>query len=158
MEEPATWNIAAENAVSTIEELVRKKPKIAISDLRDRLDKFIDSMYSAPGGNSNAITHFAQIGADSWELSTKAGFHLSVPYVTNVLVKKQRDYGPENIARFQRQGLLIRLHDKVARLENLAANERDPNNESIEDTYLDIVGYTAIGVMWERRQFLLPLK
>ena len=73
------------------------------------------------------------------------------------LVKKQRDYGPENISRFGRQGLLIRCHDKVARLENLLASGKTPENESIHDTYMDIVGYSAIGIMWESRTFLLPL-
>ena len=78
--------------------------------------------------------------------------------VTDVLVKKQRDYGPENIRRFGRQGILIRMHDKIARLENLLATGATPNNESIADTFLDIIGYSAIGIMWESGTFLLPLR
>jgi hypothetical protein len=52
---------------------------------------------------------------------------------------------------------MVRLHDKVARLENLTSSGKSPNNESIEDTFLDIIGYCAIGIMWEQRNFLLPL-
>ena len=52
----------------------------------------------------------------------------------------------------------MRCHDKVARLKNLYGSDFEPNNESIEDTLLDIVGYSAIGIMWESGTFLLPLK
>ena len=41
----------------------------------------------------------------------------------------------------------MRLHDKVARLENLLDSGRLPENEAVEDTYLDIVGYSTIGLM-----------
>ena len=50
---------------------------------------------------------------------------------------------------------MVRLHDKVARLENLLGSSRTPNNESIEDNVLDLVGYACIGMMWERKTFLL---
>jgi len=52
------------------------------------------------------------------------------------------------------------MHDKVARLENLLSSDDGggkPNNESIEDNLMDVVGYAAIGMMWESRLFLLPL-
>ena len=77
--------------------------------------------------------------------------------ITATLVRKQHDYGHENIARFGRQGLLVRVHDKIARLKNLSRPDRDAKNEAIEDTYMDIIGYCAIGMMWERNWFLLEL-
>lgn len=73
------------------------------------------------------------------------------------LCRKQNDYGHENIARFGRLGLLVRVHDKIARLNNLLAKGGVPQNESIEDTYVDIVGYSAIGMMVERGWFGLQL-
>jgi hypothetical protein len=97
-------------------------------------------------------------------LTLQWGFHayylVTLNTLSNTLVKKQRDYGHENIARFGRQGLLIRTHDKIARLENLTKVARSyaAQNESITDTVLDIAGYSTIGVMWERGTFLLPLK
>jgi hypothetical protein len=50
------------------------------------------------------------------------------------------------------------VHDKIARLENLISKEVDPNNESIYDTVMDIIGYSAIGIMWERNEFMLDLE
>lgn len=77
--------------------------------------------------------------------------------ILETLIKKQRDYGHGNILRFGRVGILIRTHDKLARLSNLLLTQNSPENESITDTYTDIVGYSAIGMMLERRWFGLPL-
>ena len=78
-------------------------------------------------------------------------------YILATLCRKQNDYGHENISRFGRLGLLVRVHDKIARLNNLLARGGAPENESIEDTYVDIVGYSAIGMMVERGWFGLQL-
>ena len=56
--------------------------------------------------------------------------------------------------------MMVRMHDKIARLENLLSKPDGgvkPENESIEDNLMDVIGYAAIGIMWESRQFLLPL-
>jgi hypothetical protein len=84
-------------------------------------------------------------------------FKIKEETLVKTLIRKQRDYGPENIRRFGRQGLMVRMHDKIARLENLTLKKDDPNNESIDDTVMDIAGYAAIGIMWESQKFLLPL-
>lgn len=79
-------------------------------------------------------------------------------FITKTLIKKQTDYGSGNISRFGRDGLLVRCHDKIARLKNLhLVRGGESANESITDTYTDIIGYSAIGMMWERGWFLLPL-
>lgn len=77
--------------------------------------------------------------------------------ILETLIKKQKDYGHENISRFGRYGLLVRTHDKLARLINLQKTKNNPENESVTDTYTDIVGYSAIGMMLERGWFGLPL-
>jgi hypothetical protein len=67
-----------------------------------------------------------------------------------VLIKKQIDYGPKNISNAPggpMMGLAVRLHDKISRLANLLENNIEPNNESIEDTFLDIANYGMIGLM-----------
>jgi hypothetical protein len=71
---------------------------------------------------------------------------------------KQRDYGPENIRRFGFKGIEIRLWDKVARLENLAAKGHMPTNEPIIDTYDDMLGYCLIALMLADGTFILPLE
>jgi len=153
-----TWNESAESAVDTIYALVRPRAKVSVGGIRKTLDDFIASLFDRPAGNTAAVAYFSNIGADAAELAENLGFDLNKKSVTKILIKKQRDYGPENIARFGRKGLLVRLHDKVARLENLSAQGSSPENEAVVDTYLDIIGYCAIGIMWETKQFLLPLK
>lgn len=67
-----------------------------------------------------------------------------------VLMKKHEDYGPSNIADAPGgpiNGLAVRLHDKVARLNNLLSTGRTPNNESIYDTFLDVANYGLIGML-----------
>ena len=78
-------------------------------------------------------------------------------FVAHTLCEKQRDYGPNNIARFGHKGLILRLHDKVARLENLIASGESARNESVDDTYMDIVGYSVIGLMLMDGSFFFPL-
>jgi len=58
--------------------------------------------------------------------------------------KKQHDYGPSNISKFGVQGVLVRTNDKLERLINLYKNDRDPENESIEDTWQDLSVYGVI--------------
>lgn len=156
---PQTWQEAAELAVKEIFEQKRKRQRADLEQLRSDLDDFIESLFHSPTGYTVARSRWAVIGGDAVEMGDTIGCEwLSPKYVLNILVKKQRDYGPENIRRFGRQGLLVRMHDKVARLENLLNNDGSPENESIHDTVLDIIGYAAIGIMWEQQHFLLPLQ
>ena len=72
----------------------------------------------------------------------------------SLLDKKQKDYGPKNIARFGVRGLSVRLYDKVERLANLQMDkEEDPKNESLEDTFKDIANYGIIGLMLLKDQW-----
>jgi hypothetical protein len=77
--------------------------------------------------------------------------------VIDTVIAKQRDYGKENITRFGQFGLIVRVHDKLARLEHLAATAADPRNESRADTVLDLVGYSVLGILLAREHFDLPL-
>lgn len=88
-------------------------------------------------------------GLDTWMLREDT---------LSTLIKKQTDYGHHNIARFGRHGILVRCHDKIARLKNLHLTRGgNAANEALSDTYVDIMGYSAIGMMWERGWFLLSL-
>jgi hypothetical protein len=101
------------------------------------------------------------MGAESIAYCRSKQIPIDFNVITNTLIKKQKDYGPKNISRFGLNGLVIRAHDKVARVENLLSkpnsNETAVNDESIYDTLLDISGYAAIAMMWVNRDFLLPL-
>lgn len=153
-----TWNKASLSALQNIFSLVLSTSKTDTERIRQSLDEFISSMYDRPGGKERAMAWFGSVGADAIGVAKARGIVFEIDEVHRTLVRKQRDYGPENIRRFGRQGLMIRLHDKVARLENLDGGGRGPENESVVDTFLDIVGYCAIGIMWERDEFLLPLE
>ncbi len=79
---------------------------------------------------------------------------------------KQQDYGSSNITiggdmsnakdkKFAMLGLAIRMNDKMQRLLNLVKEDREPNNESLEDTLIDISTYALMMIIvnkgvWEK--------
>lgn len=81
--------------------------------------------------------------------------------VADLVISKQRDYGTKNILNSPfgaEQGIITRLYDKVSRLINLISNKQNPSNESIEDTWKDVIGYSLVALMISRGCFELPLK
>lgn len=156
--DPTIWEEAAEDALGQIFDAVDRSPSRLV-DIRETLEGLIDNCFDADEEWTRAetIIRWTMIGATAINLSAVRKEILRKGFVLPVLIRKQRDYGHENIRRFGRKGLIVRLHDKVARLENLLESGKEPSNESIKDTLLDIVGYSAIGIMWEEDHFLLPL-
>ena len=81
--------------------------------------------------------------------------------VVLTVIRKQKDYGHHNIAMFGITGLVIRIHDKIARAENILSKQNMENavpGESLYDTFLDIVGYSIIALMWLDNTFMLKLE
>ena len=172
--EPLTWEGSAKNKLFRIARPVpllgrntQKSPKTAgqlVPQLRRNLDFLIDNyLQSTSASDSSVFVQFWELLAadafaelqlldSSWEVP-----EIAINRIAELLIRKQSDYGTQNIARFGRTGLIIRLHDKVARLENLRGS-LDARNESIEDTLLDIIGYSVVGMMWEDGTFLVPLQ
>ena len=164
---PLTWEDAARRAVFQI---FNHSLNVwdRLSDVRQYLDYLIEEV-----GPESKKDISGKVAAEYWAILGRTAavaaeknnvfIHIDeqlsqyVDKISTILVKKQRDYGHHNIARFGRAGLLVRMHDKVARLENLLQDERTPENESILDNYIDVIGYASIGIMWERNWFLLPL-
>lgn len=74
-----------------------------------------------------------------------------------LMIRKNQDYGPYNIAHAPggaMNGLIIRMHDKLERLQNLYYNKGNtPNYESVEDTLQDLANYAIIGLMVQRGQW-----
>jgi hypothetical protein len=88
--------------------------------------------------NTNEVNQFA---ADMWEIFDSAG---------NLLLKKHKDYGPTNISRSPGgplNGLRVRMWDKTARLNHLIDSGATPENESLRDSFLDLLNYAAIALM-----------
>lgn len=76
--------------------------------------------------------------------------------LTNLLLKKHADYGPKNISVSPGgpiNGLRVRMHDKLARINNLVDNNATPENESLEDSFVDLANYAIIGLMVLRGQW-----
>lgn len=153
------WDDAAFDALDGIyNHTPRSRDLIGV---RITVDDFIDAEFGASDTGLTTQAWWRTLGADTLGL-VDAKYPEAQPYLTRydvhaLLIKKQRDYGHQNIQRFGRDGLLVRVHDKVARLENLAANDATPENEAVLDTLADIIGYSAIGIMVARDLFLLPL-
>jgi len=79
----------------------------------------------------------------------------------DLFAKKQLDYGPSNISMGQSletqeeidwslTALSIRMNDKLQRLMNLLRNNQKPNNESIEDTLIDLANYSVMALIVKR--------
>lgn len=83
-----------------------------------------------------------------------------------LLVHKQADYGPSNINAFGELGVVVRLSDKLERLKHLlftqdtegrmVPREATPQNESVDDTYRDILNYALIALMLRQHTWDLP--
>ena len=78
---------------------------------------------------------------DVWNILDAAG---------NLLIRKHHDYGPKNIAHSPGgalNGLRVRMWDKVARINNLLDSGVRPSNESLRDSFIDLLNYSAIAIM-----------
>jgi hypothetical protein len=85
-----------------------------------------------------------QFIADSWDIIDELG---------NLLISKQRDYGPGNINNAYGgplNGLMVRMGDKWERLKNLLDSGNTPQHESIEDSFKDLANYCIIAMMVQR--------
>ena len=75
----------------------------------------------------------------------------------DLLERKQKDYGTRNLETFGELGVLVRTTDKVERLRNLILSGQAPNNESVEDSWKDVIGYGILGLMLHRGEITSSL-
>ena len=78
---------------------------------------------------------------DVWTILEEAG---------QLLLSKHADYGPTNISNSPGgpiNGLRVRIHDKTARINNLIDNSKDPKHESLRDSFIDLLNYSAIALL-----------
>jgi len=115
-------------------EYAKPYPRDWVPDLKSRYHE--SDHNNTP--NTNEVNQFA---ADMWEVFDNAG---------NLLLKKHKDYGPTNISKSPGgplNGLRVRMWDKTARLNHLIDNGATPENESLRDSFLDLLNYAAIALM-----------
>lgn len=165
MQTISTWNESASVKAKEIFETAHWSD-IDVASIRNTFERLSTSYFYDTSATSNALVSnlWAGVGAAAIAWGRSNDFNISYGFLVDTLIRKQRDYGHHNIAKYGRQGLIIRVHDKISRLENLVTHKdgnglfRETANEPISDTILDIVGYAAIGLMWESESFMLPLK
>ena len=157
---PYTWQSAALRAAVVIDGYYQRRdpsPRTPLQDLRTYLDWMVDhedGSWLAWAGLSERNVHAAMDhGVKSW---TTGKGRPRAKQLVGFLAEKQNAYGYENILRFGLTGLLVRCHDKVARMENLTGRY-DPEWEPLADTFKDLTGYAIIGIMLDFDTFTLPL-
>lgn len=67
-----------------------------------------------------------------------------------LLISKHRDYGPKNISQSPGgplNGLRVRMHDKLARINHLIESGAEPENESLRDSFIDLANYSMIALL-----------
>ena len=94
---------------------------------------------------------------DGWETRNhpdSTSFEVAVAQtfqeLLDLLMSKHKDYGPKNISDAPGgalNGLRVRMHDKLARINNLYGSALKPEHESLEDSFKDIANYAIIGLL-----------
>ena len=90
------------------------------------------------------------------EVHLETHMNVTVKELTDLLLSKHRDYGPKNISLAPGgavNGLRVRMHDKLARINNLVDSGADPKHESLEDSFKDMANYAIIGLLVLRGQW-----
>lgn len=153
----STFDLAATSAVANCPD------NIACFDAICReFDYIVDAVFHGDGYETEAIAEnigdiaaYALHGYAEVSGVTKA---MAVNYCFDTIIGKQKMYGQRNIARFGLPGIVIRLNDKIERLKNLQQHDGPVVFEPIQDTWLDIVGYSVIAIMWINDWFELEMK
>jgi hypothetical protein len=158
-----SWNDAAAQKTKSIFGAVEDN-LVVVAGIRQSFERlstsyFRDTAFDSTETKTNVHALWREVGAKAIKWGKSNNIDITPDALVSTLIRKQRDYGHHNIAKYGRQGLIIRVHDKLARLENLTKSGTivSAQNEPISDTVLDIAGYSAIGMMWEHDLFLLPL-
>lgn len=78
--------------------------------------------------------------------------------ITNSMIQtyqaKNQDYGnsfEKSLYKFGLVASIIRLSDKMNRIESLSQTKAKVESESIEDTLLDLANYAIMTVIWLRK-------
>ena len=75
--------------------------------------------------------------------------------VDELLKRKNADYGNsynESRREFGPTAFLLRINDKFARLKTLTNSEAKVNDESVEDTIADIIGYCTLELRYLKQK------
>jgi hypothetical protein len=126
-----SWNDAANAATEDIFNVFAKiidlndSPAPTIDDIRihfDESEKVIGQDVDEKNKFEQQLRSakcWMKLGALAIIWGMNNGYKIHREELLATLVRKQHDYGHDNIGRYGTTGILIRVHDKIARLENL---------------------------------------
>lgn len=154
-----TWDDAAVAAAGELDqqliEMLAESPKYQpITDAEEQL------FLMREGDQDILWRGLAEIALAGYVRASRRTAATAVMQVTTTLIDKQYDYGTENILWAEERGLrglVVRAHDKIARIQNLHRRGCAPKNESVLDSWLDLAGYSILGMMIDNNTFTLPL-
>ena len=91
-----------------------------------------------------------QIRRASTDWSFEQAVQQKFQHAKHILLSKHKDYGPKNIAHSPGgplNGLRVRMWDKFARINNLIDSKKNPEHESLRDSFLDMANYAIIAML-----------
>lgn len=148
-----TWEI---NFKDTIFSIRSKKPirnNKGFNNIIHKTNKKINTIfinYTNQSKDNNLSEYFTTMTSDMMSLLaylTKNGPLTIKKKCYNIGISKNHDYGSNNILRFGVLGIIVRLGDKLARLETLIESTNLVVDEKIEDTIEDAINYCVYGIM-----------
>lgn len=96
----------------------------------------------------------------AWTEMSASQFELDVYEIMDelydLMISKHTDYGPTNISKSPGgplNGLRVRMHDKMARINNLVESGAGAQHEPLEDSFKDLANYAVIGMMVLREKW-----
>lgn len=165
---PANWDSAAAIVINAICDMTGSHEYSTLPDelacqeaVEMRFDDIVENVFqgdSDPEVIEEQFFDLAIAAICGYAFTANVSHQKAASLIYETVVGKQKMYGHGNIARFEIPGVVIRTNDKLERLKNLRKHKGPVLFEPLEDTWLDICGYSLIAIMWVRGWFLLNLK
>ena len=70
--------------------------------------------------------------------------------ISKLIRRKNQMYGDGNVDAMGIEGVILRITEKIERLKHLRKIGLNPDEETLEDTWQDIIGFGIIGLMLQR--------
>lgn len=166
---PGNWDSAAAIVVNTIADLCKSYEVATMPDesavqsyVEFQFDEIVDAVFHSKELDEESLEeqffNLAVAALHGYSLVSNESHSSSAGLIFHTVLGKQKMYGHGNIARFEVPGIVIRMNDKLERLKNLRGFDGPILFEPVQDTWLDICGYSIIAIMWLRGWFLLDIK
>lgn len=86
------------------------------------------------------------------------GVHIVCRALEILVISKNKKYGKKNIADLGDLGIFCRIYDKTSRLREHFIEGVDMGKEGLLDTFGDLMGYGAVGVLYHNKNYFLEIK